>query len=148
MMWPSVLALTGAALGLLSCATSQPATTGEPATQTAARPAWADMTPEQKGQVMKDVVMPRARELFSTYNPQKFADVKCSLCHGPNPKERAFKMPSPDLPEFEPSMFEDHPDMSMFMKNQVMPMVAEAMGLRPFDGQSGDVRCTTCHPKL
>jgi hypothetical protein len=134
---------------LLGCSTtsSNPSPATETSAATQEKKAWETMTVEEKGHVMKTVVMPKARELFSAFNPEKYADVKCSLCHGPNPKEVNFKMPGPSLPKFEMSMFEDDPKEAKFMAEKILPFIAEALGKKPYnpaDG-SGDAKCTLCH---
>ncbi len=134
---------------LFGCSTT--GTNPSPATETSTpaqgQKVWETMTVEEKGHVMKTVVMPKARELFSAFNAEKYADVKCTLCHGPNPKDTNFKMPSPSLPKFEMSMFEDDPDEAKFMAEKVLPFIAEALGKKvynPADG-SGDAKCILCH---
>jgi len=138
-------------LSVFSVACSTTSTQSPPATETVTasheKKPWETMTVEEKGEVMNTVVMPKARELFSAFNPEKYGDVKCSLCHGPNPKEVNFKMPSTSLPKFAMSMFEEDPEEAKFMAEKILPFIADALGKKPFnpaDG-TGDAKCILCH---
>ena len=55
---------------------------------------WAGMTARQKDQWMEQAVMPAMRALFREYDPQHFAQVRCSTCHGANARQVHFHMPN------------------------------------------------------
>ncbi len=148
-----------------SCAHSAPA---EPATPppggeapppednspvvTPAEVAWKDMTKEQRGRYMKKVVMPKMRDLFVAFDPETFKKPSCATCHGKNPKEKKFKMPSDDLPalpasekEFMATVMKDKPQMVKFMNEQVSATMAELLGVKRFDPKAPDENAFSCH---
>lgn len=93
---------------------------------------------------MDEVVMPRMKQLFQEAAPDEFAEMDCRTCHGQDAKERHFEMPNPALPklstggDFEVEM-RDHPDMTKFMKNVVVPEMIKALpGVEGFG-------CFNCH---
>src|ERR1043165_5443315 len=58
---------------------------------------WKDMNLEQRTTYMKDVVLPKATELFSTQNP-KYQSMTCETCHGDGATDGSFEMPNKKLP--------------------------------------------------
>lgn len=116
--------------------------------------AWADMTKEQKGKFMKAVVMPKMQPLFAQFDPEEFAELKCSTCHGKDPKANGFKMPTADLPELPGSregfmeLAQKKPKMMAFMKDVLKPQMASVLGLKDFDPahpEAGGFGCMACH---
>jgi cytochrome c553 len=119
---------------------------------TPAEVAWKDMTKAQRGRYMHKVVMPKMRDVFATFDDDAFVKPNCATCHGKNPKEHEFKMPSPDLPqlpasekEFMTTVMKDKPEMVKFMSGKVTPTVAELLGLKPFDPKHPDPAAFGCH---
>lgn len=164
-MTTSTVIFSFAGLSLLAaCAT--PPSAPQPASAAATKPAadaivgppkvaWADMTKEQKGKFMKAVVMPKMGPLFAKFDPDEFKEVKCSTCHGKDPKANGFKMPSADLdelpstPEGFAELAQKKPKMVAFMRDVVKPQMAAVLGLRDFDPSKpheGGFGCMACHP--
>ena len=119
---------------------------------TPAEVAWKDMTKQQKGRYMHHVVMPKMKDVFVAFDAEKFAKPNCNTCHGKNPKEHGFKMPSPDLPqlpasekEFMETVMKDKPEMVKFMSGKVTPMMADLLGLKAFDPKAPDPAAFGCH---
>jgi mono/diheme cytochrome c family protein len=116
---------------------------------------WKDMTGEQKGRYMARVVMPKMKETFQAYDPKEFSKFTCGTCHGKNPKEKGFKMPSPDLPalpasehEFMATVMKEQPQMVKFMGEKVTPQMAQLLGVEPFnhaDPKPNAFSCNACH---
>jgi hypothetical protein len=113
---------------------------------------WDKWSHEQKLAWMKVGVMPKAKEMFQGYDSAKYADVKCTLCHGAGAKDGSFKMPNPDLPKLPASMagfkpwLAKHPKIGDFMIKQVSPTTASLLGEAPFDPKTGaGFGCHNCH---
>jgi hypothetical protein len=115
--------------------------------------AWADMSPEQRGEYMANVVVPRMRPLFQAYDAEEFADFGCPTCHGANAHEVGFHMPNglhPLNPAQIPSMFEsEDPEvqrLAQFMGGQVLPAMAELLGTQPYNPETHEgFGCLGCH---
>ena len=115
---------------------------------------WKEMTAEQRGKYMKDVVTPRMKVVFQQFDGEEFKKFGCDTCHGKKAKARKFKMPNPDiyaLPStpagFAPLM-EKKPKMMKFMGETVKPQMAALLGLPEFDPkkpEAGGFACTACH---
>lgn len=117
--------------------------------------AYKDMDKKQRGAYMKKVVLPRARELFSAFDP-KLPRVGCKTCHGDGVANHTFKMPNPKLkklPGTEAAFMawiqkdKDAARWSKFMGEQLSPEMAKLVGKQPFDPKTktGDFSCTACH---
>ena len=100
---------------------------------------------------MKKVVLPKMAALFKEFEPEDYAEVRCNLCHGAGAKVGKFDMPNPDLPALG---FANHlakeraekPKVVAFMSKRVVPEMAAALGLKPFDPVTGTgFGCTGCH---
>src|SRR5262245_46872622 len=59
--------------------------------------AWKDMTPAQRGKFMQEVVVPKMKPAFQTFDADDFKKFDCQTCHGKQAKARKFKMPNPDI---------------------------------------------------
>ncbi len=98
---------------------------------------WTEMSVDQRKAHMKSVVLPRAAELFQTWHPERFAMVDCSLCHGQGPKNGNFQMPTSHLPRLSGELllgpeFEKYPDAAQLKLDRLVPLMAEALGKKPF----------------
>jgi hypothetical protein len=104
--------------------------------------AWQSMDLAARKRFMSEVVMPTMRPLFVDSDPERFATFSCSSCHGQGAADRAFAMPSADLPSLGgPAADSDEHKQRMtdFMRNTVKPRMAELLG-------DAELRCSNCHP--
>jgi hypothetical protein len=117
--------------------------------------AYKDMDKKQRGAYMKKVVLPKARELFSAFDP-KLPQVGCKTCHGDGVDNHTFKMPNPKikkLPGTEEAFMawvskdKDAARWSKFMGEQLSPEMAKLVGKQPFDPKThtGEFSCANCH---
>ena len=118
-----------------------------PVTETA----WHQKAPDQKLEHMKAVIFPAAKADFQQYDATKYADFKCTTCHGAAAKERGFKMPNPDLPPLPTTpegwgkLKADKPKALEFMHAWSVKM-AGFQGEAPFDPATGKgFGCMECH---
>lgn len=114
-----------------------------------------DMNLAQKTAFMKEVVMPRSKELFVAFDP-KFQDMNCKTCHGDGADDGSFAMPNPKirpLPSSEEAFMawmQKEPDMGKwagFMAQKLTPAMADMLKMtihNPKTGQ-GEFGCTACH---
>ena len=116
--------------------------------------AWKDMTVEQKGKYMKEVVVPKMKPAFQTFDADEFKKFGCPVCHGDKAKEKKFKMPNAGLPELPgdqagfATLMEKKPKMMKFMGEVVKPEMAKLLGLPEFDPkkpEAGGFSCGNCH---
>lgn len=143
------------ALGCGGAAAEEPAedetTAGgdETSTEASADLAFDDMTPEQKGQFMAEVVMPEMSAMFQEFDGERFADFTCATCHGEDAQAVSFEMPNglaPLDPAQIPAMFASDQPMAQFMTQRVWPRMGELLGRDLFseENQSG-FSCMNCH---
>lgn len=105
--------------------------------------AWQTMDFTARRRFMSEVVMPTMRPLFVESDAERFATFSCASCHGQGAADRAFAMPSTDLPSLgAPAAGSDEAHtqrMTDFMRNIVKPKMAELLG-------DSELRCSKCHP--
>jgi hypothetical protein len=113
--------------------------------------AWPDMTQEERLAHMRNVVMPAMKEVFLRHDAERFGGFGCTTCHGPGAKDGRFEMPSDVLPPLDPSGgFAAHkqadPATTAWMMNEVVPKMAEALGVPAHDSQTQEgFGCFGCH---
>jgi len=128
-------------------APTDPATGGE-----SPQVPWSAMDRDQRRQFMADVVLPTMTEIFQTFDPERYADVRCTLCHGDNARDVQFHMPNTlhplDLEAFPTPESED-PRVARYaelMFTQVTPKMVELLGVPPFDPETHEgFGCFNCH---
>jgi hypothetical protein len=115
---------------------------------------WKDMTAEQRGKYMKEVVTPKMKVAFQQFDADAFKKFGCDTCHGKQAKARKFKMPNPDIyalpgtPEAFAPVMEKKPKMVKFMAEVVKPQMAALLGLPEFEPkkpEAGGFGCHGCH---
>lgn len=160
---PARALAAAAVFALMGCPTGSAPTQPElaPESVAAAKPtypgppkAWSAMAPRERGQYMKDVVLPTMKTLFQAHDPKNFADFGCENCHGLEPQLRHFQMPNPELYALYPT---GHPaqqqlvgrkrEMATFMFNTVVPAMQQLLGQEPYNPQThAGFSCFSCHP--
>jgi hypothetical protein len=116
---------------------------------------YKDLDKKGRAQLMKQYVLPKAKELFASFDP-KFGDVTCKTCHGDGAENHTFKMPNPkikQLPGTEEAFMtwvKQNPEEGKwagFMAQQLEPAMGHILGVKPFDPRTktGDFSCFGCH---
>lgn len=113
---------------------------------------WKDMSKVERADHMKNAVMPKLGPEFAKWEPKHFKGMKCAGCHGAGAKDKTFKMPNPALPKLPTTpegfkaLAEKKPEAMKFMKEEVVPQMAELLGLPPFDMKTHEgFGCGACH---
>jgi hypothetical protein len=126
-----------------------------PATPTASGKLWADMNKKERKQHMKEVVMPKMKELFVEFDAKHFAKMDCATCHGAGATNGKFKMPNPKLPKLPADeagfqkLAAEKPKAAEFMGTKVKPTMASLLGLPEYDPKTKTgVGCFACHMQV
>ncbi len=148
-----LLAACGGGQAQPATADSEGAATPPPAAVTedvAVPAAWSnDLTKEQKAAYMREKVAPRMAPVlkeFEALEGHNDAEVGCKTCHGPD-----WKLPKDHLPKLKMkgdklTAFDDHPEESKFMMEKVVPEMAAALGMQPYDPATKQgFGCAGCH---
>jgi hypothetical protein len=143
------IALSGIiSLASLSCTTKRPI---GPIGPDGRQLTWAEMNIEHRKAHMKQVVLPRAAEVFQVWRPERFGRVECSLCHGTAEKTGNFHMPTDHLPRLSGDALlrqerEKFPETTQLKLNRLVPVMAEALGEERFNliTRRG-FGCYSCH---
>jgi hypothetical protein len=113
---------------------------------------YEQMSHSEKKQYMKDVVMPKIVPLMQKFDPKGFKEVKCVTCHGMGAKDGTYKMPCPQLPKLPATregfqaLSKKKPAIMKFMSDTMKPVMAELLGMKPFDPKTGSgFSCGNCH---
>jgi hypothetical protein len=115
---------------------------------------WASMDHDARAAWMMSEVVPRMQGHFEGYDGERYAQVGCVTCHGPNAREEGFAMPCRSLPALpatgtpeQRQMVRDYPEGTRFMFNHIMPTMQALLGAAAFDEASGEgFTCYACHP--
>ena len=112
---------------------------------------WDEMNIDQRRAHMKSFVLPRAAELFRTWQPKRFDDVSCNLCHDIGTTTENFHMPTCHLPRLSGDWtlspeFEKYPDTTKLKLDRLIPLMSEALGKKSFSiiTRRG-FGCYSCH---
>jgi hypothetical protein len=132
-------------------AEAKPAETAAPAAPEApAAPAhdvWSkDMTKDQQVAFMKKNVVPEMEPVFKAFDAKRYDKFSCKTCHGPAFKDPHAFLPKLTLKDGKMVEFEKKPEISKFMAEQVVPHMATAMGMKPYDPATKEgFGCGGCH---
>jgi hypothetical protein len=154
------LAMGGGQMAIASDASAPPTPAPGIMPAKAAAPSdikWEDMTKEQRGKYMKDVVTPKMKPVFQEFDAKMFKKFDCASCHGKEFKARKFKMPNPvihPLPStpaaFQARMAKEPtwPKWVEFMAKKVEPQMAALLSMPAYDPKKPDPKafgCKDCH---
>ena len=104
------------------------------------------MTKAQQSAFMKEVILPRMSKVFQASDAKKYAEFSCKTCHGPEYKEPDEFLPHLTLKNGKITAFADKPAVSKFMAEKVVPEMAAAMGMKPYDPKTNEgFGCGGCH---
>jgi hypothetical protein len=144
------VAVPAASAAAAAAAAADPA-----APQTAAAASgWAAMDFGERKRHMKNVVLPRMKEVFVVFDAARYGGMTCVTCHGEGAADGGFRMPNPNLPKLPASpegfkrLSNEKPQMTQFMLTKVKPMMAKLLGLPELTPESrGGFGCMACHTK-
>jgi hypothetical protein len=108
---------------------------------------WTEgMTKDAEIAFMKKNVVPEMEPVFKGFNAKRYGEFGCKTCHGPKFKEPKEYLPKLTFKDGKITSFADKPEISKFMAEQVVPHMATAMGLKPFDPVTHTgFGCGNCH---
>jgi hypothetical protein len=129
---------------------TEPKAAEEPAAPAPAHDVWKDgMSKDEQVAFMKKNVVPEMEPVFKGADATRYANFGCKTCHGPK-----FKDPKEFLPKLtfskEGKMLAPTGEKAMkvaeFMGKEVVPHMATALGLAPYDMATGKgFGCHGCH---
>lgn len=150
----SALAACGGAASSTG-ASSQQTSAHEASSSTAGPPKpWAQMTLDERRAYMSRTVLPLMQELFAQHDPERYANVSCTTCHGPDAAERNYELPNPSLLPLYPTgtqgqyqTVQQHEPMARFMFQRVTPTMSQLLGEPLYDDTTREgFGCYECHP--
>lgn len=101
------------------------------------------MTLEQQVAFMKTRVVPAMEPVFAEHEQGEFG---CKTCHGPDNKPPREFLPSLMMKDGHITAFQEEPEISQFMAEKVVPAMAGAFGLEPYNVETGEgFGCAGCH---
>lgn len=127
-----------------------PAESAPPAAEAAPAPVpekWSkDMTKEQQIAYMKEKIMPAMAPIFKEQDPKAYEKFGCETCHGPEYKTPTQYLPALTLKDGNLTCFTEEPEVSKWMAEKVVPAMAAAMGMAPYDPATHQgFGCGGCH---
>ena len=108
---------------------------------------WKDgMTKDEQIAFMKKNVVPEMGPVFKAYDAKRYAEFGCKTCHGPKFQEPKDYLPKLTFKDGKLASPSDEPQLAKFMAEQVVPHMATALGLKPFDMTTHTgFGCGGCH---
>lgn len=107
-----------------------------------------EMSAPEKMKHMKTVVAPHMAKVFQEASAEEYANFGCANCHGPGAKEGNFEMPSAALPALNKEEMDEHPEVTKFMAERVVPEMAKLLGEEPYNPETQKgFGCFDCHTK-
>ncbi len=108
---------------------------------------WSEATTlELQVAFMKAKIMPPMGPVFQASDAEAYADFSCATCHGPDKKPPTEYLPELTLKDGKITSFEEAPEVSKFMAEEVVPKMAAAMGLAPYNPETHEgFGCGGCH---
>lgn len=104
------------------------------------------MTKDQDVAFMKKYVVPEMEPVFKGYDAKRYANFSCKTCHGPKFQKPQEFLPKLTFKDGKLTAFAEHPEIAKFMGEQVVPHMASAMGLAPYDMKTNTgFGCHGCH---
>ena len=140
----------GFVIAILALGSCYPKRVG-PVGMSGERLAWTEMSIDQKKKHMKDAVLPRAAQVFRAWRPNRYPQIDCTLCHGPDPVAADFRMPSVHLPRLSGEAllgpeFARNPETTRLKLDSLVPAMSEALGLKSFSVITRrGFGCYSCH---
>jgi hypothetical protein len=105
-----------------------------------------EFTKDEAVAFMKKNVVPEMEPVFKGYDAKMFDKFSCKTCHGPAYKDPHEFLPKLVFKDGKITSFEKKPAISKFMAEQVVPHMATAMGMKPFDPATKEgFGCGGCH---
>jgi hypothetical protein len=100
-------------------------------------------------------VLPRTRELFTSWNAERFDDLSCGTCHGEGARERNFAMPNTSLITLYPTgtigqqeVLAQYTEACTFMYSRLVPSMQTMLGASEYDAATHTgFSCFSCHPR-
>lgn len=122
-------------------ASSEPVAPGNPPAT------WSkDLTKQEKVAFMKRSVVPAMSPVFQAHDPTRYARFGCITCHGPQNKDPHDFLPKRIVKDGVPTAFAEKPEIAKFMAMEVVPKMAGALGVAPFDVKTKEgFGCAGCH---
>jgi hypothetical protein len=105
-----------------------------------------ELTKEQQTAFMKKNVVPQMGPIFQGQNAVRYASFGCQTCHGPEYKNPHDYLPRLTMKGGNFTAFAEKPEVAKLMAESIVPKMASAMGLPPFDAQTHQgFGCAGCH---
>jgi hypothetical protein len=104
------------------------------------------MTKDEQIAYMKKNVVPEMAPVFKAADAKRYAEFGCKTCHGPKFKEPKDFLPKLTFKDGKITAFAEKPEIAKFMAEQVVPHMATALGMKPFDMTTHTgFGCNGCH---